>query len=519
MEVVQSSVLGRLLLPVWYWLCQRYEHSLLAKILRGIARAWSGAYSGSALLRVACREGCLSKAWSDSVLCRVLTFLLSIPTILLQKLYGAGREVFESSVAARIGFAVVEETPLAVAWLMLGIMVIPFKYWNNAYSFAGFILCFILAACSGMRKKGFRLDLAFLGPWLVAFGAMIFVAWPLSAYPSLSTRFLPYYITCMLCVVVIVCTVETWQHLTRLMSFSCLALVVMSFAGLYQRAQGITVNPSFVDMNLNKGMPGRVWSFYENPNTFAEVLLLLIPVAVAYMLCTKSWLGRFLGLFSAGVGCVAMAMTYSRASWVGLAFAAVVFVVLWNRKLIPAGILVALVGLALLPDTVFHRILTIFNTSDTSTNSRFPLYYAAAEFLQQRPVLGAGLGSDAVRQAIGDLNLFHGKDHFVHCHNIYLQVWCETGLVGVISFVGGVLWAIKKGCRTIVTGGGNRVVRMTIIGGASALAGTMLCGMADYIWNYPRVMLIFWFVCALTLAAVRLAGRQEGEVQPARESR
>ena len=309
MEVVQSSVLGRLLLPVWLWLRARYEYSLLAKVLRGIAQAWSRACAGSVLIQFVTREGCLSKAWKDSGLCRILTFLLSIPTILLQKLYGACREAFENSVAARIVFAVVEETPLAVAWLMLVIMVIPFKYWNNAYSFAGFLLCFLLAVASGMRKRNFRLDLAFLGPWIVAFGAMILVAWPLSAYPSLSTRFLLYYVTCMLCVVVIVSTVETWRHLTRLMAFSSLALLVMSLAGLYQRIQGVEVNPSYVDMNLNKGMPGRVWSFYENPNTFAEVLLLLIPVAIAYMLCSKGWLGRFLGFFSAAVGCVAMAMT------------------------------------------------------------------------------------------------------------------------------------------------------------------------------------------------------------------
>ncbi|MFR2156026.1 MAG: O-antigen ligase family protein [Evtepia gabavorous] len=393
MEVVQSSVLGRLLLPVWLWLRARYEYSLLARVLRGIAQAWSRACAGSVLIQFVTREGCLSKAWKDSGLCRILTFLLSIPTILLQKLYGACREAFENSVAARIVFAVVEETPLAVAWLMLVIMVIPFKYWNNAYSFAGFLLCFLLAVASGMRKRNFRLDLAFLGPWIVAFGAMILVAWPLSAYPSLSTRFLLYYVTCMLCVVVIVSTVETWRHLTRLMAFSSLALLVMSLAGLYQRIQGVEVNPSYVDMNLNKGMPGRVWSFYENPNTFAEVLLLLIPVAIAYMLCSKGWLGRFLGFFSAAVGCVAMAMTYSRASWVGLAFAAVVFVVLWNRKLIPFGILAALVVLAILPDTVFNRILTIFNTSDTSTNSRFPPVSggggvpAAAPRLGRRPGL------------------------------------------------------------------------------------------------------------------------------------
>ena len=136
-------------------------------------------------------------------------------------------------------------------------------------------------------------------------------------------------------------------------------------------------------------------------------------------------------------------------------------------------------------------------------------YRAAAAFLQQRPVLGAGLGSDAVRQSISDLNLFHGKDHFVHCHNIYLQVWCETGLVGLISFVGGILWTAKQGAKAVFHKQCDLVVRMAVIGGVSALLGGLLCGMADYLWNYPRVMLIFWFVCALALAGIRLVGQEK----------
>ncbi len=510
-EVVQSSVLGRLLLPMWLWLRERYEYSLLARVLRSIAQGWSRACAGSVLVNVLTREGCLSRAWKDSIFCHVLTFLLSIPTILLQKLYGALRDVFEGSLASQIVFAVVENTPLVVGWLMVLFLAIPYESWSNGYSFVGFVLCFLLAIAAGMRKKNFRLDMAFLGPWVAAFFGMILVSWPLSAYPALSTRFLALYLTCILCVIVVVSTVENGRHLRRLLSFTSLSLLIMSLYGIYQRIQGVEVNPSYVDMDLNEGMPGRVFGFFENPNAFAEVLLLLIPVAIAYMLCAKSWGGRFLGLVSAGVGCVSIAMTYSRASWVGLVFAAAIFVVLWNRKLIPLGILAALVVLAALPETVFNRVLTIFNTSDSSTTSRFPLYRAAGEFLKQRPVLGAGLGTDAVRQAVSDLNLFHGKDHFVHCHNIYLQVWCETGLVGLISFVGGILWTFKQGCRSVAQGTCGPVARMTIIGSVAGLMGTMLCGVADYIWNYPRVMLIFWFVCALALAGIRLAAQGEEE--------
>ena len=192
MEVVRSSVLCTWLAPLWHWLRERYEYSLLARILRGIALGWRRAYHGSAVVGFLSREGVLTRAWPESVLCRVLTFLISIPTILLQKLYAVGQDVFEHSVFARIAFAVVEQTPLAVAWIMVLFLALPFERWNNAYSFAGFALCFVMAWFAGMRKPGFRLDLKFVGPWLVAFAGMTFAAWPLSAYPSLSFRFLLY---------------------------------------------------------------------------------------------------------------------------------------------------------------------------------------------------------------------------------------------------------------------------------------------------------------------------------------
>ena len=231
-------------------------------------------------------------------------------------------------------------------------------------------------------------------------------------------------------------------------------------------------------------------------------------LAVALMLATKSWFGRFLGLAGAGLGCVAMAMTYSRASWIGLVVAAAVFVLLWNRKLIPAGIVVAFVAAGMLPETVLHRIKTIGDMSDTSTSSRFPVYEAALNFIRLHPIQGAGLGTDAVRSAVEDLRLFRGEDVFIHCHNIYLQVWFETGIAGLLTFVGGILWTCKQGARAIVSCVSR--TRLAVVGCVSALAGSMVCGLADYLWNYPRVMLIFWFVCALGLAATRLAGREEG---------
>ena len=44
--------------------------------------------------------------------------------------------------------------------------------------------------------------------------------------------------------------------------------------------------------------------------------------------------------------------------------------------------------------------------------------------------------------------------------------------------------------------------------GCAALCGAMVCGLADYLWNYPRVMCIFWFVFALTIAGIKVCRRE-----------
>ena len=503
-----------------------FQQSMLYALLAGIGRLWRESCLGrgfaalvrwlsakvdeSAILWVLCREGKVARAWEESFLCRAISAVVNFPVWLCHRIYLRWQAAFDGSFFANLAFEIGREGAIAESWLWMALWIIPFARWNNAYQFLAGVLLLLCVFLRGMRE-GKGLDIRAVGFYPVLLFAAICLAVPLSHYPGISGRFLFYHISAALCLLGTVSAVRNSADLKRLAASGGFVVLVTSLYGVYQRIQGVEVNKSYVDTTVNEGMPGRVMSIFDNPNTFAQVLILLLPLLVALTVSSKRWWSRLAAAGTFAVGFAALGMTYSRASWVGLAFAAVVFVVLWNRKLIPFGILAALVVLAILPDTVFNRILTIFNTSDTSTNSRFPLYQAAGEFLQQRPVLGAGLGSDAVRQAIGDLNLFHGKDHFVHCHNIYLQVWCETGLVGVISFVGGILWTFKKGCRAVARATCDPVVRMTILGGAAALMGTMVCGLADYIWNYPRVMLIFWFVCALTLAGIRLAARQDGE--------
>ncbi len=194
-------------------------------------------------------------------------------------------------------------------------------------------------------------------------------------------------------------------------------------------------------------MPGRVYSIFDNPNTFAQVLLLLLPLVLALVITAKHWQWK---VIAAGIFCVggmAMAMTYSRAAWVGLACSMAVFVFLWKPKLLPAFIALCVLAVPFLPATVLNRILTITNTADSSTSSRVSLYRAAIEVIKRSPLTGAGLGTAATQEYIREFNLYHDKAPFVHAHNFYLEVWIQTGLLGVCSFVGSMLWNIKNAAR------------------------------------------------------------------------
>lgn len=499
MTVLQESLVYR----VWLALAAIYQESALHRVLAALGQWCTGQIEESRFLAPLCREGVLAKSWRDSLLCRALTAIVTLPGRLLHWWYLAWHLTFEGSFFARLAFAMGEETAIAQSWLIMLLWVIPFAYWDNAYTLTGFALLLLLFHAGAMRRASFRLDLANIGLYpMVCFGAM-FLAVAMSYAPSLSLRFLGYHISAALCVLVTVSAVRNGEDLKRLAAGAGVCVAVSSLYGVVQRIQGVEVNISYVDLALNEGMPGRVQSYFDNPNTFAEVLVMLLPLVLALSLCARHWLGKCAAAGVFAVGVAALGMTYSRASWVGIAGAMVVMVFLWRPRLIPAFLLLCCAAVPFLPATIWHRILTITNFSDTSTASRFPLYEAALAVIHRSPLFGAGLGSDAVKKYIKDYNLYHGDAPFVHAHNFYMQVWIEAGLPGILGFLGSVLWNIKRGAHA-VRHSEDSAARTLTCGAVSALCGIAVCGMADYPWHYPRVMCIFWFTFAMALAGTKV---------------
>ena len=119
------------------------------------------------------------------------------------------------------------------------------------------------------------------------------------------------------------------------------------------------------------------------------------------------------------------------------------------------------------------------------------------------------LSTGGTQAFIKDMNLYHGKAPFVHSHNFFLEVWIEAGLLGIVGFISSMLWNIKRAAHT-VRHCGDSAARTITCAACAAMCGSLVCGLADYLWNYPRVMCMFWFVFAMALAGVKICRMEAG---------
>lgn len=463
-------------------------------------RRW---YHGSWVCQVAVREGAIARSWEGSVTCLLLTVIADLPSRFFRWLYRAAQPLWDGSVVFHLVTGVGGAVWFTAGALVMVMLSIDYAKWNNLYAFLGTVAItglFILA--SGVQQRQ-RLQVRALNPYLVLLMAMAVFGTAASRSSSESLRFLVFYITAFLLVLVPLSGIHSYRQLHRMLCVMAVGLTVAGAYGCYQSYIGVEVNASQVDLLLNVGMPGRVYSFFDNANNFAGILVLLTPLLLGLLLNSRHWGTRLFLLVSLGACLVSMAATYSRTGYVGLVLAVMVFVALLNWRLVPVAIVAGLVALPFLPDTIWNRILTIGNTSDSSTTYRFHIWNKSFELLHDHWLTGAGLGSTVVNETFQDYPAMFNGARPVHTHNSYLQMWCEMGIFGMLVYLGMLGRQIKVALRAYTAA--SREIRTMLAAALGALTGSMAISLMEYTWYYPRAMFIFWFLMGVILVCVRLS--------------
>lgn len=293
-----------------------------------------------------------------------------------------------------------------------------------------------------------------------------------------------------------------WSHVRALCALMVLSGVAVSLYGFWQYLHPQNYTSVWTDTDLFTTFSFRVYSTFANPNVLGEYFLLVLPLAAALVLTSRTWGGRIFWLGCGGVTMLCLLLTYSRGCYLGILFAVALFLVLLDRRFILLGI----VGIALLPmvmpASIMERFLSIGNLTDTSSSYRLLIYLGTLGMLKDYWFSGIGPGMEAFNQ-VYPAYAYHAVSA-PHSHNLFLQLTSDTGIFGTGVFCL-IIFSFYRTCFTALRGEKDFETRVFIITGISAVSGFMVQSMTDYTFYNYRVMLLFWAVLALGLLFTRCA--------------
>lgn len=214
----------------------------------------------------------------------------------------------------------------------------------------------------------------------------------------------------------------------RLAEWFMSGVVLIVTAWAFAQYAGVLPIPSPWDVAIEAGR--RATGPFPFPNALA---LFVVPLGAylfsSWMKDKKQWL-YFVGVIGAFVSCV-----LAQSDGGLLALAAVIVLVLLNEKKLrlPVLSLVVLFALvAILVPQTRNKIVEEATFQSWSGRVRIWMWDETRRMLADYPLTGAGMAGYPVRFAP-----YHEKpfiEVFQYPHNIVLNFWSETGLIGLIAF-------------------------------------------------------------------------------------
>lgn len=503
MSIYTDSRILAFFARIWNWFAEYFSTGLLARFFRRLAEY----FRSSLIYRLLTARDRLAQVWQRSLFYRALHWVINLLPNLLSRLHEKSPDILEESLCFRLLERLGRHTLTLAGVMILAMLCIPQELWNNLYSLIMIVAITLVFCISCTRDRSRRLSFEFIGPWPVMFFFISALSLLWSQSFSLSFRFLFFLLTCVMFMLTCVSATDSEKQLYRFVSLCAVGLGICCLYALFQRYVGVEASESFTDLDANANMPGRVFSFFENPNAFANLLVFFSPLMLSMAIFSKKNIQK-IGFATVFLLCVlALVMTYSRGGWLAFAFAIFIFMMIMCPRWVPLCIILACIALPFLPSTILDRILSIFS-SDSSISSRGYIYSAMVQLIGKNWLIGVGLGITALKRGIGFFETYHATFPFVHAHNIYMEIWGESGIFALIAFVLAMFFALRRGGSAARKKDNPLLLRGIAAGAVSGIAGALIFGITDYAWIYPRVMVFFWCVVTIMLCAAKLSEKE-----------
>ena len=290
--------------------------------------------------------------------------------------------------------------------------------------------------------------------------------------------------------------VRSWRH-------ARVVLAALGFAGIV-----VCVPNEFVVLQairhhtLNVAVAPPV-VIYQTANALALFVVPLIAVGAALLLYSADRTARIGSALFMVIAIPATLLSFSRGGYLALLAIAVLLALSHPRRtwLAVGTVLLALAASRVPP--VANRISHELNLADPNNSfvERTRLWGATLRMLRDHPILGGGL-SGFKRSVAPYRNGIYTED-LIYPHNIVLNFWTETGLLGLAAFG----WLFFQAVRTAWIGWrkGIQSWRPIQLGVLLAMVGVLIHGLVDVPYLKNDLSVEFWTLLALSWAGRRLS--------------
>jgi len=242
-------------------------------------------------------------------------------------------------------------------------------------------------------------------------------------------------------------------------------------------------------------------AIYQTANAVALYLVPLVAMAASILVHGRGRVERWLsGLFLV-VALPACLLSFSRGGYLALAAVGIGLAIShrWAKVLVPAAILAAL-AVSQVPLIRSRIAYELHPLPGNTLDFRIRIWGQTLKLLSHHLVFGIGLGN--YQQAMGPY--WQDLPKVIYPHNIVLNFWAVTGVLGLVGFFWLAIRAFIMGWR----GWRRHPVewRPYDLGVLLALVAMVVHGLVDVPFFKNDLSLEFWALCGVLWAAHRWSG-------------
>jgi len=241
-------------------------------------------------------------------------------------------------------------------------------------------------------------------------------------------------------------------------------------------------------------------AIYTSSNSVAMFLEPPMAFAVALVLFSDERRDRLMALIWALVLAVALALTFSRGGFLALAVFAVLTLVNVRpdvrRPLLVIGVAAAalvLITVVVASTTPLMKSRFSYVALNYTLQTRSAIFIATFDMIAANPLLGVGLGAYVYK--------LHNFIE-IYPHNLYLTLWVELGLLGLLAFLYVFVKMFVSAWRALpLASGFERALLWGVVGTVVMWA---IHGLVDSPYWKNDMAVEFWLVAAIGVATLRV---------------